>query len=195
MEWVEWFQFPVRFLLRVSIPDVRAAPHRRCFVLSFAMSMAWLGVFSFCVVEICDIISAEFGISVSILGFTLAAVGTSFPNVISCVNVSRRGKTGIAIANALGANIQNVFLALALPWLIHSLANGPFTVASGNINTSVLAMAATLALLLLAVLAARCTMPRWAGAFFLVMYAVYIVITIGQEVTCDRWPLPCHRAA
>ena len=45
------------------------------------MSMAWLALFSFCVVEVCDIIAYEFDISVTILGFTVAAIGTSFPNV------------------------------------------------------------------------------------------------------------------
>jgi len=53
------------------------------------------------------------------------------------------------------------------------------------------AMVVTLGLLVLVVLAARCTMPRWAGAFFLILYSVYLVITIGQEAACERWPLPC----
>merc|ERR1712194_972531 len=53
-------------------------------------------------------------------GFTVAAAGTSFPNVFSGMVVSRQGKTTMALANALGANVQNVFLALALPWLMQS---------------------------------------------------------------------------
>merc|ERR1712217_183643 len=93
----------------------------------------WLAVFSFFVVEVCDILHDEFGISVEILGFTVAAIGTSFPNVISCIAVSRQGRTGMAIANALGANIQNVFLALALPWTIQaSLYGGSFTIPGAN---------------------------------------------------------------
>merc|ERR1711965_321046 len=88
------------------------------------MSMVWLAIFAFGVIEICDQLHKHFGISTQILGFTVAAVGTSFPNVISCIAVSKQGRTGMAIANALGASIQNVFLALALPWTIRSATQG-----------------------------------------------------------------------
>jgi len=190
-QWVQWFQFPVQFLLRMTIPDVKKPSQQRWFPVAFLMSMVWLAIFSYCVVQICDILHAEFDISVTILGFTVAAVGTSFPNVISCIAVSRQGKTGMAIANALGANIQNVFLALALPWTISALISGTFEIADGNITTSVVAMIVTLVLLVLVVLAARCSMPMWSGFVFLLMYALYLALTIVQEVTCDDWPFPC----
>merc|ERR1711988_1333777 len=90
------------------------------------MSMFWLAVFAFGVIQMCDEIHNTFGISSAILGFTVAAIGTSFPNVISCIAVSRQGRTGMAISNALGANIQNVFLALGLPWTILALTEGKF---------------------------------------------------------------------
>lgn len=189
-EWVEWFQFPVKFLLRVSIPNAKRQGWRM--PVSFCMSMVWLALFSFCVVEVCDIIADEFKISVTVLGFTVAAVGTSFPNVISCIAVSRQGKTLMAIANALGANIQNVFLALALPWFIRWLGAGDFMVTSGNIGATVWAMVVTLVLLVLVVLLAGCKMARWGGVLFLVMYGVYLVVTFGQEFACDSWPL-CGR--
>merc|ERR1712151_905074 len=108
------------------------------------MSMVWLAIFAFGVIEICDELHAHFGISTQILGFTVAAVGTSFPNVISCIAVSKQGRTGMAIANALGANIQNVFLALALPWTIQAIFQGPFIVTTGNITSSVVSMFVTL---------------------------------------------------
>merc|ERR1719160_593515 len=122
--------------------------------LSFCMSMCWLACFSFCVVQVCDILAYEFNISVTVLGFTVAAIGTSFPNVISCIAVSRQGKTCMAIANALGANIQNVFIALALPWFFKSLIAGPFEVVSSDLTMSIMWMALTLILLVLVVLLA-----------------------------------------
>lgn len=193
MEWADWIRFPVKFVLRVTIPNVKNERWRKCNVLSFIMSMAWLALFSFCVVEVCDILADEFKISVTLLGYTVAAVGTSFPNVVSCVAVSRQGKTLMAIANALGANIQNVFIALALPWLLHSILHGPFPVRPGsNFTASVIAMFSTLALLLLVVLAARCRMPRWAGIAFLVMYFGYLIVTFGEEFGCLTWPV-CQR--
>eukprot|EP00421_Protoceratium_reticulatum_P027293 CAMPEP_0168471444 /NCGR_PEP_ID=MMETSP0228-20121227/59285_1 /TAXON_ID=133427 /ORGANISM="Protoceratium reticulatum, Strain CCCM 535 (=CCMP 1889)" /LENGTH=78 /DNA_ID=CAMNT_0008487353 /DNA_START=26 /DNA_END=259 /DNA_ORIENTATION=- len=78
--------------------------------------MAWLAFFAYSVVVACDGIHEAFGIPVALLGFTVAAAGTSFPNVFSGVVVARQGKATMAVANALGANVQNVFLALAVPW-------------------------------------------------------------------------------
>merc|ERR1719326_1545289 len=128
--------------------------------LSFIMSMCWLALFSFCVVEVCDIIAYEFNISVTILGFTVAAIGTSFPNVISCIAVSKQGKTGMAIANALGANIQNVFLALAVPWTIQAALNhGTFPLTAPGLAASVVWMLGTLSLMVLIIILAGCRIP------------------------------------
>merc|ERR1712232_1411724 len=97
-------------------------------MVSFFMSMFWPAIFSYLVVQICDVLHKEFGISTKLLGFTVAAIGTSLPNVVSCIAVSRQGKTPMAIANALGANIQNVFVALAIPWTCRTLWSGSFMV-------------------------------------------------------------------
>lgn len=190
-EWILWTTFPVRFMLRVTIPDVNQMRWRAWYPLSFLMSMVWLAIFSFCIVEVCDILHEEFHLSVAVLGFTVAAVGTSFPNVISCVVVSRQGKTSMAIANALGANIMNVFLALALPWFVQALVWGSFHTTAENIVTAVITMAVTLAMMVGIILAARCMVPKRAGVVFLIVYAIYLVITIGQEAVCSTWPL-CH---
>jgi len=188
MELVDWFRFPVKFLLRLTIPDVKDDKWKRWVAVSFLMSMGWLALFSFCVVHICDILSFEFNISISLLGYTVAAIGTSFPNVISCIAVSRQGKTPMAIANSLGANIQNVFIALALPWFFKSLIAGSFELSSGNLTGSVTAMVVTLALLVLVVLIAGCKMPKWAGVVFLVVYVIYLVLSIGEEFGGPCWP-------
>jgi Ca2+/Na+ antiporter len=188
MELVDWFKFPVQFSLRLTIPNVKDEKYRSCMPLSFAMSMFWLALFAFCVVSVCDIISYEFDIPVTVLGFTVAAIGTSFPNVISCIAVSRQGKTAMAIANALGANIQNVFIALALPWFCKSAAVGSFKVGTNNLVPSILAMVVTLALLVLVVIMVGCKMPKWAGMSFLGMYVIYLVLSLGQEFGCETWP-------
>jgi len=156
------------------------------------MSMCWLALFSFSVVQVCDILSFEFNISVTTLGFTVAAIGTSLPNVVSCIAVSRQGKTAMAIANALGANIQNVFIALALPWFCKATAVGTFDVGSsgsGTLGAAALSMVITLAMLITVVLIAKCTMPKWAGVVFLIVYLIYLVWSLGSEFSnCVTWP-------
>merc|ERR1712051_634859 len=105
------------------------------------------------------------GISVSTLGFTVAAAGTSFPNVFSGMCVAKQGKTSMAVANALGANVQNVFLALAVPWSIQSflIEGGPFPMAVDTLMPVVLIY-----------VFCHFSMPRWSGGVYLVVYVVYV---------------------
>jgi len=194
MEWLDWFRFPVRFLLKATIPDVHRPQQRKYWPIAFCMSMFWLAMFAWGVIMICDELHKHFGISTKILGFTIAAIGTSFPNVISCIAVSKQGRTGMAIANALGANIQNVFLALALPWTIQAATskNQRFCMDDAGLTASVLWMVMTLALMVLIVLLAGCKMPKWSGVVYLAIYAVYLTTQLGGEISrCEFWPFGC----
>jgi len=196
-EWAEWLTFPVRFWLRMTIPDMDDPKLQHWYPVSFVMSMAWLALFAFSVVAACDGIHADFGISVTVLGFTVAAAGTSFPNVFSGMVVARQGKTSMAIANALGANVQNVFLALAVPWTIQTcfINGGPFTMVVSDLLPAVVECLVTL---LPVVLIFQCyaSMPGWSGGVFLLTYVVYLIFALGQQASdCVTWPFPCSGAA
>ena len=195
MQWVEWLQFPVKFWLQMTIPDMDRPERQHLYPLSFVMSMFWLAVFAFSVTTACDGIHADFGISNAILGFTVAAAGTSFPNVFSGMCVARQGKTTMAVANALGANVQNVFLALAIPWAIKAwfVTKGSFRLPVSNLNAPIMWCYITLVPVVAVYLLYKCTMPRWSGFFFLGLYAVYLFFAVAQELTsCPTWPLQCR---
>merc|ERR1719188_748067 len=171
MEWVEWLQFPVKFWVARTIPDMDDPKQQHLYPVSFTMSMVWLAIFAFSVVKACDGIHDDFGISTDVLGFTVAAAGTSFPNVFSGMCVAKQGKTSMAVANALGANVQNVFLALAVPWTIQSffLVGGPFPMPVDNLIPAVAECMITLVPVVLVYLCYSCSMPKWAGALYLVV--------------------------
>ena len=54
-------------------------------MISFVMSMFWLALFSFLVVQVCGILHDEFGISTKLLGFTLVATVPSFSNAVASI--------------------------------------------------------------------------------------------------------------
>mmetsp|Transcript_64751 Transcript_64751/g.189877 ORF Transcript_64751/g.189877 Transcript_64751/m.189877 type:complete len:715 (-) Transcript_64751:86-2230(-) len=197
MEWAEWLQFPVKFFLRLTIPDMDKPELQRWYPVSFVMCMTWLALFAYGVVAACDGIHEAFGISEALLGFTVAAAGTSFPNVISGMVVSRQGKTSMAIANALGANVQNVFLALAVPWTIQTclIRHGPLSLHVEHITPAIIECALTLVPIVGVYLCCSASFPRWAGGVYLLTYVVYLVIAVQQQVKdCAEWPFPCkHR--
>lgn len=194
LEWVEWIQFPVEFFVSRTIPDVSDKKQEHLYPVSFVMSMVWLAIFAYFVVKACDGIHEDFGISQDVLGFTVAAAGTSLPNVFSGMCVAKQGKTSMAVANALGANVQNVFLALAVPWAIQSffIEHGPFPVKVANLLPALVECVITLIPVVLIYVCCGFSMPRWSGAVFLLIYVGYVICALGQNSSgCPTWPFSC----
>jgi len=196
-EWVEWLQFPIKFFVARTVPDMDDPKLQHLYPVAFLASMAWLALFAYSVVEVCDGIHRDFGISITALGFTVAAAGTSFPNVFSGMCVAKQGKTSMAIANALGANVQNVFLALAIPWALQSAFCGGrgFPMVVEDLSPAVVGCYVTLAPVVAVYAGCSQSMPRWSGSLFLTIYFIYLLVTLGQQASgCATWPLFCTAA-
>jgi len=63
-------------------------------------------------------IALRFNISEFVIGSTLIALGTSLPEMAASIAASAHGKADMAIANAIGSNIMNITLVLAVIFLI-----------------------------------------------------------------------------
>merc|ERR1712096_49499 len=109
--------FPIEFCLTATLfwVDVKDTRRESRWLGCFVGAMTWLGTFSYLMCLASTYIHVCFGIPTSVLGITLCALGTSFPNAVASILMSMKNKPGIAISNALGSNVQNVFLALAFP--------------------------------------------------------------------------------
>lgn len=179
---VNWFCFPVILVLEVTVPECSMPSKRHLWPLTFVMAMAWLSFFSYWICEMSDKVHDIFGIPTALLGLTLTAVGTSFPNCIASVAVARKGQSSLAIANALGSNIQNVFLALGFPWLINCLINGgAFPQSTTGINTGVISMAGSLVLFVLFLAFDKCRLGRPASVSFIVAYMAFCAYAVIES--------------
>ncbi|GAB3094187.1 calcium/sodium antiporter [Aestuariicella hydrocarbonica] len=63
-------------------------------------------------------IANNFGVSRLIIGLTIVSLGTSAPEIIVSISASLQGSGELAIGNALGSNIANIGLVLAITALI-----------------------------------------------------------------------------
>jgi Ca2+/Na+ antiporter len=140
--------------------------------------MCWLALFSWAMVTIADIIHADFGIPTALLGITLCAVGTSFPNFFASILMSKENRSAMAIANALGSNVQNVFLALALPWTAKTFLSGPLPVAANGIFAGVMWMGGTLVLLFTLSVVRGFKHSSTDGYILISLYFVYLAFAI-----------------
>lgn len=66
-------------------------------------------------------IARVMGISDTIIGLTIVAVGTSLPELIASVMAALRKHTDIALGNILGSNIYNILGILGVTALVHPI--------------------------------------------------------------------------
>lgn len=187
----ETLKLPVEFMLAftLSCVDVKDLPKADRWVGCFCGAMCWLGCFSYLMVEAAGAIRYYFGVPESVLGITLCALGTSFPNAVASVIMASEGKTDRALANALGSNVQNVFLALAFPWVLVTVFPiltdewfQDFEMASPGIKEGVLWMLGTLGIVIALLILGCGKLGKGAGYFLISLYIVYIVVAVAEAL-------------
>ena len=87
-------------------------------VVIFILAMGGLIFGADFIVNQSERIALRFNISEFIIGSTLIALGTSLPEMATSIAASLEGKPEIAIANAVGSNILNITLVLAVIFII-----------------------------------------------------------------------------
>lgn len=113
-------------------------------------------------------IAKGFGISDTIIGLTVVALGTSLPELITSVIAALRKHSDVALGNIIGSNIYNVLGILGVTALIKPIPVPP-EIAALDIWVMVGATA-----LLLLFLRSGWKLVRWEGAVFMGLYAAYI---------------------
>ncbi len=66
------------------------------------------------VVDSATAIAKSLGLSETLIGLTIVAIGTSLPELVTSVVASRKGESGLALGNAIGSNIFNILFILGM---------------------------------------------------------------------------------
>ena len=109
------------------------------------------------------------GVSESVIGLSLVAIGTSLPELAATVVAAWRRHTDVAIANVLGSNLFNVLLILGAASLV-----APLPVAPDIVDIDLWVMLGS-GLVLIPIMITGWHVSRREGIFLLVLYAAYIV--------------------
>ena len=117
-------------------------------------------------------IATLLGVSQTLIGLTAVALGTSLPELVTSIIAVRKNKIDLAVGNAIGSNIFNVFWILGITALIHPLQ---FT-ATANFDILV-ALGSTLLLFFWMFIGKKHTLERWQGVIFIISYISYIIYT------------------
>jgi len=172
---------PTDWLLWFTIPDVKVQEKKNRYLSAFFLSMLWLSSTSFVVCVGSDAINRYWYIPQSFLGLTLVSIGTSFPNLWASIITARQGRGPIAVSNALGSNVQNIFLVLAGPIWLYVVMYGTYTMGGDDIFSSIVWMGITLLVCVTSTALNDFQLTtRW-GIFYIVLYIVYVVQTTLSE--------------
>ncbi|MGB3799039.1 MAG: calcium/sodium antiporter [Lewinella sp.] len=118
-------------------------------------------------------ISLILNIAPSVIALSAVAVGTSLPEVAVSLAAARKGKASIAVGNALGSNIFNTFIVMAIPRLI-----GPLYIPQSIIDVYLPLM--IVMTVLLGVMSNNRKITRWEGYVLLLFYAWYFSAIIQE---------------
>jgi cation:H+ antiporter len=119
------------------------------------------------------VIAQNLGMSESLIGLTVVAVGTSLPELATSAVAAYRRNVEIAVGNVVGSNIFNVFFVLGISSILKPL---PFQ-ARNNLDIGVVILSSLL-LFLFMFTGKKRSLDRWEGAVFLALYGAYIVFLI-----------------
>lgn len=109
------------------------------------------------------------GVPEVVIGLTIVAVGTSLPELATCVAAARRGESDVAVGNIVGSNIYNLLFIFGC-----TAAIAPIPLPDGGIVDLVVMLGFSLALLPIAMTHQK-RITRLEGGVLLLLYAAYTV--------------------
>lgn len=164
---------------REPSPDSEEAPLQsekealKRLVLRFLLGLIGVASTSLVVVWAAKNIALYFSISEIIIGSTIVAIGTSLPEISTCITAALKGEGEIAVGNIIGADILNIL------WIIGvaSMAN-PIKVDLDIINFSFPYMILIVVVMLVS-MRIGCRLGKTKGLILLGLYVLYIFLILN----------------
>ncbi|MDE2952033.1 MAG: calcium/sodium antiporter [Chloroflexota bacterium] len=157
---------------------ITGAPEKN-YLWTFIVAIALIVALSYILVEATIVFAAGIGIPPVIVALTLLAAGTSAPDLISSIDVARAGRGGMAVANAIGSNIFDIFIGLGFPWVLAILLGSMASIHVGadGLWMSIGILVAT-TIILYVLLQSQRMLSRREGVALLALYLVYVLYTL-----------------
>lgn len=114
-------------------------------------------------------IAERFNVSEAFISITLMAVGTSLPELATCVVAAMKGKNQLALGNVIGSNVFNISLIIGV-----SAAISPFEIQTISSVDMAMVMVSIILLWLAAFTFKKKRLDRVEGGIFLLCYIGYI---------------------
>ncbi len=123
-------------------------------------------------VDNASIIAQQYGVSDSVIGLTLVALGTSLPELATTIMAALRRQADVALGNVIGSNMFNLLAIIGITSLI-----GPIPVDPGFLTFDLWVMLAA-SLVLIPFVFFRVDIGRVWGVLLTAAYLAYVTIVL-----------------
>lgn len=141
------------------------------FIVGGAAAIAFGGDLT---VDTASCIALRAGMSETLVGLTIVAIGTSLPELVTSIVATRKNEIGMALGNAIGSNIFNFMMVLGI-----ASAISPITFMMENIIDLIVILVFTVVIWIVVVIKKKLT--RIDGIFMLLGYLCYTVYIIARK--------------
>ena len=119
-------------------------------------------------------LASSFGISETLIGLTIVAIGTSLPELVTSIVAALKGETELAVGNAVGSSILNIMLILGISSLIR-----PIGVNLASLYDTLVMLGAGVLTLIFALTAKK--IRRFEGALMFILYIATLVFAFVRR--------------
>ena len=151
--------------------DEDEVPPRSLWIVAalFVGGLAGVVVSSHFIVEATPVVAMALGLPDVVIGLVVVALGTSIPEIATCIAAARKGQGALAVGNILGADILNIC------WIAgaSALAN-PLVVPAAVVNFMFPWML-VIVLAMLGLMRFGYELNRWKGLVLLVLCIAYLI--------------------
>ncbi|MBQ7044289.1 MAG: calcium/sodium antiporter [Clostridia bacterium] len=145
-------------------------------VLEIIVGAAGIVIGSRLLVDYGSDIARSWGVSESIIGVTMVAIGTSLPELVTAVSAIIKKEPSMSVGNVIGANVIDIVLILPICSLIYG---GNLPISQQNIYLDFPVSIIVSAIAFIPTIIAK-KFSRWQGIVLLLIYAVYLIIVSSQ---------------
>lgn len=116
-------------------------------------------------------IASSFGMSDTLIGVTVVAIGTSLPELVTSIMAARKGESDIAVGNVIGSNIFNILFVIAASSII-----APLTLDWQSLADMIICIGTGIMVYLFCITKKK--INRIEGGIMVLIYAAYMAFTI-----------------
>lgn len=171
--WTVKYALDQREQIKESVSDEKLMSYKGCaaYIICGAAAIVMGGD---CVVDSAKSLALWAGMSETLVGLTIVALGTSLPELVTSAVAAKKGEADLAVGNVVGSNIANLLLVLGTSAVI-----SPVAVTMNNVIDISVSLIATIIVFIL--IKGKKAIEKREGLLMVFLYLLYMAYIIFRQ--------------